>query len=92
MELEQVWSLRVPEEHENTVRSREAPPKMIKYKFSIGQTVKIEMYNPWIGEYDVSATIISLGNVFLNGVPTYNIRTINQEILTEVSETRLSNE
>jgi hypothetical protein len=29
MELEQVWSLRVPEEHENSVRSREVPPKDI---------------------------------------------------------------
>lgn len=28
MELEQVWSLHVPEEHENTVRSREVPPTM----------------------------------------------------------------
>ena len=27
MELEQVWSLRVPEEHENPVRSREVPPE-----------------------------------------------------------------
>lgn len=26
MELEQVWSLRVPEEHENRVRSSEVPP------------------------------------------------------------------
>lgn len=45
-----------------------------KYKFSIGQKIKIAIYHPWVGDYDASATIIGFGNVFINAVPTYKIK------------------
>lgn len=62
---------------------------MSKYKFSIGQNVKIKMEDRWIGEYTISATILSFGNVFLNGTPTYNVKTSNQELLNEISESKI---
>jgi hypothetical protein len=61
----------------------------MKAKFSIGQRVKIQRYNPWVGDYEVAATIIGFDNVFINGVPTYKIKTTNEEFLTEISETEL---
>jgi len=55
-------------------------------KYAIGQQVRIKRYNPWIGDYEVPATITNYGNLFLNGVPTYNVKTVNQETLIEISE------
>jgi mannose-6-phosphate isomerase len=52
MELEQVWSLRVPEEHENTVRSREVPPMRIVQK-------------PWGHEEVWAETINYVGKVLV---------------------------
>jgi hypothetical protein len=41
MELEQVWSLHVPEEHDNRVRSPEVPPmRKIWYKM-------LDLYYTW---------------------------------------------
>ena len=62
---------------------------MNRYRFAIGQVVKITLEDRWVGEYDVQGTIISLGNVFYNGVPTYNVRTSSKEVLTEVSENKI---
>ena len=47
------------------------------------------MENPWVGEYEVVGVITGIGNVFLNGVPTYNIKINNEDVLNEISELRL---
>jgi len=62
---------------------------MDRYKFIVGQLVKIKMYNPWIGDYEAPATIIGIDNVFLNGIPTYVVRAFNNEIWCQISENKI---
>jgi hypothetical protein len=58
------------------------------YKYAIGQRVKIKRYNPWIGDYEVWATIIGYDNVFINACPTYAVKT-HQDTYHEVCENEL---
>lgn len=59
-------------------------------KFTLNQSVLLKRYNPWIGDYDISATIIGFGEYFSNGKMTYKIKTIDGEILNNISGEQLS--
>jgi hypothetical protein len=59
------------------------------YKFSIGQSVKVKREDRWVGDYEVPAVIIGLGNVFMNGIPSYNLKTCNNEMLIEICENKI---
>jgi hypothetical protein len=62
---------------------------MAIYKFSVGQKVKVSMEDRWIGDYEVPGVILSYGNVFLNGVPTYIVKTFDGSFLNEISENKI---
>lgn len=61
-------------------------------KYSINQKVTLSLYNNWIGDYDVTATIVGYSNVVLNGKQTYIVKTFDGITFNEVQEDLLSNE
>lgn len=61
----------------------------MKYKYSIGQTVTVKMSDRWVGDYTIKATVLEYCPLFMNGVPTYKVKTVSDEILTEIVENDL---
>jgi hypothetical protein len=66
---------------------------MIKYnKYNIGQSVSIQRYNPWIGDYEISGVICEFENYYMNGKAVYRVYTDQEGLLRNIQEENIKKE